>query len=100
MPPFGEVFRAVEDGFARPHHFVADALLFLERVALRRVQAQIGPEIRYVLFLPELFPLSLVRHGILLPSLRTVPHGECLDSKECRQEESPEERFQVVRSDG
>ena len=52
----------VEHRFTRGHHVVADLLLLVQAVALRRVQADIRLEVRHFLGLPKLFPLGIVRH--------------------------------------
>lgn len=50
----------VEHGLARGHHVVADLLLLIERIALRRVQAEVRSEVGHVLGLGELGHLGFV----------------------------------------
>lgn len=52
-----------ERRLGRGDHVVADCLLLIERVRLRRVQADVGAEVCQLLLLPQLFPLGIVRHG-------------------------------------
>lgn len=52
-------------GLARGHHVVADLLLLIERIALRRVQAEVRSEVGHVLGLGELGHLGFVHREFL-----------------------------------
>ena len=89
----------IERRLARRDHVVADLLILFERVAIRRVATDVGSEVRHLLGFTKLLPLGIIRH-VGSPILRFhAPRGG-LASQENRQEESPMERFLVVRSDG
>lgn len=68
----------VLDRPVRLKHVVADFLLLFERVALRRVQAEVRPEERHFLGLGEFGHLGFVRRGSFRQfpyKYRSAPHG-------------------------
>lgn len=81
-----------ERRLGRGDHVVADCLLLIERVRLRRVQADAGAEVCQLLLLPQLFP-TWYRSSFQVsnPSIALCPGLSA--SKEFCQEESRLERF-------
>ena len=65
----------IERRLARSHHLVADLLLLVQAVALRRVQAEVCSEVRHFLGLSEFGHLCFVHHLSDLLSMPSTVNG-------------------------